>query len=169
MGRFEPKPGLDEAIAVRFGRPKIQTVLRMLTTEAKSRAPETRVWVTMRDERVRKSHFETDAQVIPANLRFKLPNRFGGHDLARHPRDPALPANQREGCRCDDPTLPDLLRDSIHATDAEVVGTRVSGSVETRFARAAESENGTDQDQAAHYMQGALMEIAARLRAGHSG
>lgn len=170
VSHFEPRKGLDEIIAERFGRPAIRRVLDMLTDEAQTRAPAVRVWVTQRDERVRHTHFETDTQVVPDNLRFKIPKTsgIGGFDLARHPRDPALPIEQRINCRCDDPTIEGLLRDSIHATDVDVNGTRASGSVETRFPRAAESENGTDQDAPAHYMLGALMEVAARLRAGQT-
>lgn len=168
MGKFVPARNLDATIAVRFGKPRVERVLRMLTDEAKSRAPGVRAWITARDERVRHSHMEADGQLVPDNLRFKVPSVNGiGTDLARHPRDPNLPIANRANCRCDDPTIGPLLADSIHATDCSVVGNRVSGSVETRFPRAAESENGTDQDAAAHYMQGALTEIAARLKAGH--
>lgn len=169
MGRFEPRAGLDEMIAQRVARPALARILTALRDDARKRAPDTRVWVTVRDERVRRTHFETDSQVIPGNLRFKLPKARGeGHDLARHPRDPDLPIEQRANCRCDDPTIPELLRESIHATDVTVIGTRASGSVETRFPRAAESENGTSEDKAAHYMLGALREISARLRAGQA-
>lgn len=169
MGTFEPRAGLDETIAQRIARPRIARVLDMLRDEARARAPVTRIWVTVRDERVRKTHFETDAQVIPDNLRFKMPRTDGsGHDLARHPRDPNLPIAQRANCRCDDPTIPHLLRESIHAGDVQVVGTRVSGEVYTDFPRAAESEKGTSEDTAAHYMLGALQEVALRLRSGQS-
>lgn len=177
MGRFQPRDGLDELIAQRFGRPKMQQVLDMLTDEAKLRAPECRVWITMRDERVRASHIETDSQVVPDNLRFKVPkvdtgNDINdirvGYDLARHPRDPELPIGNRINCRCSDPPLPQPLKDSIHATDVHVEGARVSGTIETRFPRAAESEFGTDKDHAAHYMTGALRDVAARLRAGQT-
>lgn len=169
-GHLTPAPGLDVTIAQRFARPAVARVLDMLLDEAKARAPQTRVWVTSRDERVRPTHVEADSQVVPDNLRFIL-NKVGGqpgHDLARHPRDPALPAAQAINCRCDDPTVGDFLRESLHASDVDVTGTRVSGQVYTDFDRAAESENGTDEDTAAHYMAGALQEVAARLRAGRS-
>ena len=169
-GRFEPAAGLDNEIARRFGVPAIRRALDMLQDAARANAPETRVWVTMRDERVRKTHVETDAQVIPDNLRFKIPSTKvpGQYDLARHPRDPALPADQRINCRCADPTLPHLLRESIHSTDPILEGPRVSGTVYTRFPRAAESEFGTSEDEAAHFMTNALREVAARLRSGHA-
>lgn len=170
MARFVPKEGLDGIIAQRFGRPAIARVLDMLTDEAKSRAPACRVWVTMRDPLVRAAHVEADAQIIPDNLRFILPKADGsaGHDLARKPRDPNLPIANRINCRCSDPTLQNPLRDSIHATDVDVAGNRVSGSVQTRFPRAAESEFGTTEDDAAKFMQGALDEVAMRLRQGRS-
>jgi hypothetical protein len=167
-GKFEPKAGLDQEIARRFGVPAIRRALDMLQDSARTNAPETRTWVTMRDERVRPSHVKADGQTIPANLRFKLDAKIGGVDLARHPRDPALPEAQRINCRCDDPTLPHLLRESIHSTDPIQEGTVVHGSVYTDFPRAAESEFGTSEDEAAYFMTNALREVAMRLRAGHS-
>lgn len=169
MARFEPSKDLDAQVARRIVAPRLDRALDMLQDEARRGAPVTRVWVTMRDERVRLSHFEADTQVVPDNLRFKLPKTDGtGFDLARRPRDPTLPPEQRYNCRCTDPVLPNLLRDSIHKTDVRVTGNRVHGQVETRFPRAAESEFGTSGDDAAHYMTNALREVAARLAAGHS-
>lgn len=168
-GRFEPKPGLDLVIARRFGVPALHRAVDMLHDAAQSNAPDTRTWVTMRDERVRPSHFEADGQTIPANLRFILDKPDGvGTELARAPRDPALSAANAANCRCDATTLPHPLRESIHKTDVRQEGTRVTGGVETKFPRAAESEFGTGQDQAAHFMTNAVREVAARLRAGHA-
>lgn len=163
--RFEPARGLDVTIARVFGVPAVRKAVAMLETEAKRNAPPVRVWVTMRDERVRASHMDADTQTIPANLRFRLDKASGvGIDLARSPRDPDLPIENRINCRCDDPSLDAPLRDSIHATDVVQTGTRVQGSVETRFPRAAESEFGTDRDTPAYFMTTALHEVAARLR-----
>lgn len=168
--RFEPVQGLDEIIAQRIVRPQVVRALDMLEDEAKRRAPDTRVWVTMRDERVRPTHMDADGQTIPANLRFKIgrPNMPGSYELARHPRDEVLSAGNAAKCRCDDPTIPHLLRESIHSTGVHVTGCVVHGEVETRFPRAAESEFGTSGDEAAHYFTGALREVALRLKSGHS-
>lgn len=163
MNHFEPAKGLDALIARRYGQPKMRRVVQMLTDQVKTNAPEARVWVTMRDERVRKSHMDTDSQVIPTNLKFILPRPGGGHDEAAKPRDPNLPADQRINCRCDDPALPDLIRDSIHATDVQVEGNVVRASVETKFRRAAESEAAKD---GGGWMAAALRDVAQRLRAG---
>lgn len=170
MSHVELIDGLDAVVAERYVKPRVDTALDMLRDTARSGAPATRVWVTMRDERVRQSHFDTDGQVIPANLRFKVPKADGsvGHELARHPGDPTLSAANRINCRCDDPTIPHLLRESIHRTPVTVNGTRVEGSVETRFPRAAESEFGTTEDTAAHFMTNALREVATRLQSGQS-
>lgn len=162
--------GLDLVVAERFVKPRVDTALDMLLDAARTRAPATRVWVTMRDEKVRPTHMGADGQVIPTNLRFKIekpgqPNTF---ELARHPVDEALSPANRYNCRCDDPTIPHLLRQSIVRTLVSVNGTRVEGSVETRFPRAAESEFGTSEDEAAHYMTRALQEVAARLQSGQS-
>lgn len=169
MTHFEVADGLDVVVAQRFVAPRADTALDMLKDAAQTRAPATRAWVTMRDERVRKSHFDTDGQVIPDNLRFKVPKPSGiGVEMARAPRDPNLSAANRYNCRCDDPTIPHLLRVSIVRTPVTVTGTRVDGSVETRFPRAAESEFGTTEDTAAHYMTNALREVALRLQSGQS-
>jgi hypothetical protein len=166
--RFEPRKGLDEEVARRIVAPRVRRALDMLTDSAQAKAPDVKVWVTMRDERVRPSHFTADTQTIPANLRFRLDAADGGTDLAREPRDPNLPIAQRANCRCDAPHLPHVLAESIHATDVQVMGTRVDGSVETRFPRAAESEFGTTEDEAAHFMTNALHEVALRLRSSQA-
>lgn len=157
-------------IAQRIVQPHVRRALDMLEDAARAGAPPTRVWVTMRDERVRKSHMDSDGQVIPGNLRFRVPKADGtpGHDLARHPRDPNLPPANRIGCRCADPTIPHLLAESIHKTEPSIIGTRVEGSVYTRFPRAPESEFGGDGDEPAHFMTNALREVALRLRSSQA-
>jgi hypothetical protein len=40
----------------------------------------------------------------------------------------------------------------------------VVGTVETRFKRAAESENGTTEDTPAHFMLNALRQVAAAMQ-----
>lgn len=177
MARAVLSPGLDVEIANKIARPFVARVLDMLQDEARRGAPSTNVWITARDERVRASHREADAQVVPSNLRFKIPKVAtgddvndirAGFDLARYPRDPDLPVGNRINCRCEAPPLPELLRQSIHRGDVHVEGSRVSGTVETRFPRAAESEFGTSDDDGAYYMTNALREVAARLRASHT-
>ena len=166
--RFEPAKGLDEEIARRVVVPRVRRALDMLQDSAQGNAPAVKTWVTMRDDRVRPSHFEADTQTVPANLRFRLRAADGGVDLARHPRDPNLPAHQAAGCRCSDPETPHLLAESIHKTTVSLVGTRVEGSVYTEFPRAAESEFGGDGDEPAHFMTNALHEVALRLRSGQT-
>lgn len=170
MARTEINGDLDRVIAARFGVPAVRRAVSMLTDSAKANAPGVRVWVTMRDERVRTTHVDADAQMIPDNLRFKVenPKMPGTYELARHPRDPALSKENAINCRCDDPPLQHPLADSIHGTEPTQVGNRVIGTVETRFPRASESEFGTSEDEAAHFMTNALREVAARLRAGQA-
>lgn len=169
MSRVQMADGLDAAIARRFVEPRVNDALDMLRDASARNAPSVRVWVTMRDERVRAAHVHADGQVVPDNLRFILDSADGvGNDLARHPRDPALPIANRINCRCDDPTLTFPLKDSIRRTQVTVTGTRVEGSVETRFPRAAESEFGTARDEAAHFMTNALREVATRMQSGQA-
>jgi hypothetical protein len=179
---FEIATGLDEAVAQHIVRPAIERINTLLSDEAKRRAPEVKVWVTAHDERVRPSHVETDGQAIPENLRFQLPKMIyvskgrgpdghalnpaggykvtpGDYDMAREPRDASLPIAQRANCRCDSPRIPTMLKDSINEQAVVVSGTRVTGGIETRFPRAAESENGTAEDRPAHFMLGAVEQV----------
>lgn len=166
VSRFEPAPDLDARVAVLFARPNVERLNEAVRDIARAKAPDVRIWLTVRDERVRRTHVRTDGQTIPDNLRFKLPVISGvGHDLARHPRDSNLPIAQRANCRCADPVLRGVLAATIHALPAVLQGTRVVAQTETRFPRAAESENGTTEDQGAFFMRDALREVAARLNA----
>ncbi len=55
----------------------------------------TKMWVSMRDDRVRKAHKSVDGTSVPASGVFTV----GGHS-ARYPGDPMLPAGLRINCRC---------------------------------------------------------------------
>lgn len=169
MSHVELIDGLDVVIAERYMKPRVDNALDMLRDAARTRAPGVRVWITMRDERVRRTHVDTDEQTIPANLRFHVPKTDGtGTEMGRFPRDPALHISNRANCRCHDESMSHPLRESIHRTPSMLSGTRVEGSVETRYPRAAESEFGTSEDEAAHFMSGALEEVARRLQSGQS-
>ena len=54
-----------------------------------------KVWLTMRDSRVRSAHAEADGQTVPVQGVFDI----GGFP-ARYPGDPSLPPELRIGCRC---------------------------------------------------------------------
>lgn len=166
MAGFTPRPGLDATIAARYAYPAVDRALDSIQRHAQVKAPGVGVWLTAMDDRVRPSHRDAHGQEVPDNLRFRLPKATGmpGVDLARAPRDPDLPAANREECRCQVGTLPDALKRSIHRTPALLAGTRVSGECYTEFPRAAESEFGTDGDEAAHFMGDALRETAREIR-----
>ncbi len=177
MSRVVLREDLDSIVAEQVVRPRMDDILDMLLRSAQQNAPDVKIWVTMRDDRVRLSHERTDGQAIPANLRFKVPKvntgddindvRFG-HDLARYPRDPSLPIGNRINCRCSAQQAPHMLRQSLHRTQVTVTGTRVEGSVYTDFPRAAESEFGTTEDAPSRFMAKALQEVAIRLQSGIS-
>lgn len=176
VSRFVPAPDLDVRVAAMI-RPRIDRLNEDVRDAARRRAPEVKVWMTMRDERVRRSHILTDGQAIPENLRFKVPKVATGNDindvragfdLARQPRDPALPIGNRIRCRCEAVYLMGVLAASIHSLPSVLQGTRVVAETETRFHRAAESENGTSEDTPAYFMRDALREVAAQLNVrGH--
>jgi len=185
MARFVTRTDLDAIIAASVGRRAVERLKADTTDGARRRAPRAKTWVTARDEHVRPSHVSTDRQTIPDNLRYQLPRMIylrkgrdehgrainpgggysetGGYDLAREPRDPKLPDDQRVRCRCQSVPLPDAVARSIHSTETLVLGSRVRAEVETWFNRAAESEFGTAEDTPARFMAGGAREAAARL------
>ena len=184
MVRVELSRRLEAAVAERVVRPVVERIAEDLREEAARRAPDGSRWETAEDERVRLSHAEADGQVVPDNLRFRLPavayvrkgrgrdgkalNPAGGWkltagwDLARRPGDPDLPLHQRVNCRCRAVRVPGAVASSIVAGPAVVEGARVTAQVWTEFPRAAESEFGTGGDRAARFMRGALEEVSRR-------
>jgi hypothetical protein len=186
VAKVEVFPGLEAEVA-RMIRPAVQDVVDQVEHAAKEKAPAAKVWVTRHDPRVRHSHEVTDGQLIPANLRYKVArvvyirkgrsphgkavNLAGGwriiegeFELARRPLDPALSIENRIRCRCRSIPLPGLVAASIHAGPVMVAGARLSATIATEFPRAAESEFGTDEDQAARFFRGAIEQVAARYR-----
>jgi hypothetical protein len=160
--RFEPAPGLDETVAARFALPFVERLSEELLTISRVYVPDAKVWVTVRDERVRHTHVETDGQVIPENLRYKVPSTKGvGVDLGRQPRDVALPLPNRINCRCASVPLPGLLVPTIVRMPTILSGTRVNGGIESRFPRIGESHEGTSGDPGVPFMRRAIQEVAA--------
>jgi hypothetical protein len=184
--RVELVPHLDRKVAEMVGRPAVDGLADQIRSAARRLAPDGKIWVTAGDERVRPSHRETDGQLIPGNLRYRLPAveyvrkgrgpdgravRPGGwkiiegrFDLARVPRDSALPVHQAINCRCASVAAAGAVARSIHRTPVALAATRASAEVYSRFTRVAESEFGTSEDAGAHFMGGAIREVAARLR-----
>lgn len=165
VSRFEPNPGLDEVVAAKIAYPLVARATEALRDAARGFAPPVKIWVTARDERVRRSHVKTDGQAVPDNLRYKVPKvRGSGVDLGRAPRDLAFPVDNRINCRCESIPVGDLLARSINSLPPVLQGTRVVGTVETRFKRAAESENGTTDDAPAYFMLRALRQVATTIQ-----
>lgn len=175
MGRVVLRKDLETMVAARLVRPKVERILDQMRGEAARRAPDAKTWITAEDERVRYSHEHTHGQTVPANLRYQLPKMTyvshlgylpvpGRYDLAREPRDPDLPDHQTENCRCESLPVPEIMGASIRASAVTVAGPRVTGEIYTRFPRAAESEFGTADDEAAYFMRGALVVAQAAFR-----
>jgi hypothetical protein len=164
--RFEPSPTLDVFVAERFLVPEIERLKVLVRDAARDRAPDGKVWVTARDERVRTTHRHADSQEIPANLRYVLrrPGKAPGTELARVPRDPNLSIGNAINCRCESIPLPGAVARTIHDGPTVIAGTRVRAEITCSYHRAAESEFGGDGDEGAHFMGGAIDEVAARTR-----
>lgn len=172
--RVELRRDLNLVVA-RMAAPTVKRLADTVGDEARRRAPAAKVWISRDDGRVRPSHVKAHGQTIPANLRWKLPNQrvksdgtavvVGGFDLARRPRDPALPADQRIRCRCVGVTLPGLIARRVFVSPPLVAGAQARAQVSVRFLRIVESEFGTSEDRAARFLGGAVDAVAARLRA----
>lgn len=160
--RFEPARDLDARVAAKLAFPFVERLATELIGPAQAYAPDAKVWITFRDEKVRPTHVETDGQTVPENLRYKVPSTTGvGTDLGRKPRDPALPFLNRVECRCESIPLPGVIAASINKMPTILQGTRVEGGIETRFPRAAEAHEGTSDDSSVPFFARAISEVAA--------
>jgi hypothetical protein len=159
-------PGLDALIAQRFLRPRVEQLAAELTEGVRAKAPDASVWVSQQDDRVRSSHREADGQTIPDNLRFAVPKADAdtGVDMARRPRDTALPLPNRAGCRCEAVPVPGVIASLVQTSPPQVRGARVSSRVGVRFPRIAESEFPSDPDGGGGWMRQAASEVASRSR-----
>ncbi len=165
MGRFTPARGLDETVASRFLAPAVDRLAEEVRDEGRRRAPDGKVWLTARDERVRDTHVRTDSQEVPANLRYALPSVTGvGVDLARVPRDPNLPIGNAINCRCDSVPLPGVIARALHKSPTVVAGTRVRAEVTCEYHRVVESEFPSDGDSGGRWLGGAVRDVASRSR-----
>lgn len=170
MTHFVPTADLDQRVAEALLAPRIEHLGSRVEDEAKRGAPDAKTWLSARDERVRPSHVYADGQEVPDNLRYKIPKALddnvatNGFDLARVPRDPALPIANRVNCRCESVPIPQAVARDISRTPTAVMGTVVRTTVTCTYPRAAEAEYGTDEDTGAHFMSGALHAVATEAR-----
>ncbi|GAB2858271.1 hypothetical protein GCM10022221_67210 [Actinocorallia aurea] len=157
MTRVELAADLEERIAALIA-PRVQEVVDEVAVRARENAPDAKVWAHSGDGRVRPSHREAAGAAIPANLRFQLPKMVhqsgaaggwrvvAGFDLARRPRDPALPQHQRDMCRCTVVVVPRGVAAGVRPIPVVQTGPRVVGAVVVEFVRVAESEFPSGED-----------------------
>ncbi len=104
-------PRLDERVAARWAVPEARRLADSLADRVRANVPDAKVWITQRDERVRKTHVKADTQTIPDNLRYILNHPAhadheadgagfdpGTQELAAKPRDPELSIGNRINC-----------------------------------------------------------------------
>jgi hypothetical protein len=169
VGTFTPNPALGTIVATKFGVPAVDRLKNAVRREGQRRAPDGKVWVTARDERVRDSHIATDGQLVPDNLRYILPKSghgtlAAGRDLARAPRDASLPIGNRINCRCASVSVPGAIARTIHTTPTIVVGSRAEARVVVDFPRVVESEFPDQPDRGGGWLRAAVDEVAARSK-----
>jgi hypothetical protein len=170
---FEPRPGLDEDVALRIALPTVRGVAREVASRVRSDAPDGKVWVTAHDERVRPSHVHADGQVAPDNLRYLVPkvntgndvnDIRAGYDQAKAPRDPNLPIGNRINCRCVSVPLRGIIARAVQLDDALASGAHVRARVSVRFPRVVESEHPSEPDRGGSWFRRAVEETAAGMR-----
>lgn len=59
-----------------------------------------KMWMTQRDERVRHTHEDMDGVKVKSGEDFRVPRSKGGYDLAQHPADSRMSAENVINCRC---------------------------------------------------------------------
>lgn len=171
MTRLVVDRGLDARLAASPGLQRaVGKVAQAVAAQGRANAPDGALWVTARDERVRRSHVRADRQEIPANLRFHVPkvdtgddanDQRSGFDLAAAPRDPSLPIGNRIACRCARVPLPGAIAARIHVSDTRTVGLQVSARVSVGYPRVAGSEFGEDGDPGSRWLGRAGQTVAA--------
>lgn len=165
MGGLELRGDLEEMVAAKFARPAVARLLDEAAEQVRRRAPEAKVWVTARDEKVRPTHVQADSQTIPDNLRYRVPHPTLADELARHPGDPNLSPANRQNCRCTSAALPGAIAATVAKGPVLVTGTTVRGEVSATFHRVVESEYPSQGDSGGGWMRAALRATAATTRA----
>uniref|UniRef100_UPI003F49AE44 hypothetical protein n=1 Tax=Streptosporangium sp. CA-235898 TaxID=3240073 RepID=UPI003F49AE44 len=174
MGKARITPGLTARLAAGPVRRKVERITAAAAAETRDRAPDAKTWTTAPDGRARPSHAHADGQTVAENVSYKLPKAATapdgtpviapGYDYASRPRDPRLPRQQSDGCRCHSIPLPGELARATRITPVVVTPGRVSASVVCEYHRVVEAEFGSSQDAGAHFMGQAAQVVAARYR-----
>jgi hypothetical protein len=181
MATAQIAPGLAERAAAAV-TDRVRAYADEVAAEVRRNAPGGKGWLTSHDERVRKSHAAVDALQhdpnlpgeIPDNLRYQLPKMTyvrrvgweitGGYDLAREPRDPNLPPEQKMQCRCESVTLPGAVARATRTGDVSIQGQRVTTDVTVTYPRIAESEHPDSGDSGGGWFRRSALDVAARHR-----
>jgi hypothetical protein len=164
VATFRPGNNLNARVAEHWGRPAVERITRALAERVMANAPAGEVWITARDERVRPTHRDADAQLIPANLRFILEKPCGvGHELARAPRDPELSEGNRINCRCVSTDIAGAIAQGVSTDGPRLEGARVRGTVTVKFPRVVESENPGAADGGGGWVARSIREAADQL------
>jgi hypothetical protein len=168
MTKIELRGDLDTVVAAQFARPAVLRLRDLTAEHLRGLSPAAKVWLSHRDDRVRRAHHDVDGQEVPANLRFHVPRRDGGgFELATEPRDPHLSEGNREHCRCQAETLPLVIARTVSTGSVLAQGPRVSATVTVGpFPRLLESEYPTGGDGGGGWAALAGRRAADEFRAG---
>jgi len=176
MGSFTPVPGLEELVAAMVA-PEVQRIADRVTNAARQFAPPTKTWVSMGDDRVRKTHVQTHGQEVPDNLRFAVPSMdwdrkhrgVGPTTYMRFPKDETSRAVANlKNCRCVPRLDPQGIAKGINASQVTVAGKVVRVRVVCEGNLVVESEFGDVYPggliaKGAHFMARATAAVAAVL------
>jgi hypothetical protein len=175
-GRFIPVPGLEEMVAAMVA-PEVHRIGKRVEAQAKVLAPPTKTWVTMADEKVRRTHVDTEGQEVPGNLRFEVPSMdwdrrhrgLGEKTYMKAPKDETSRAVANiKNCRCTMALDPDGIGRGINAGEPVIEGNLVRVTVVCEGNKVAQSEFGDVYPggliaPGAHFMARAAAAVAAEL------
>lgn len=173
MPTFTMARGADTKLAHLIVAPALTELARAAADGAKTAAPPNKVWITVADEQVRRTHREAHGQAVPENLRFSLHSPEHGQDtegsqweLGFEPRDEVgFTAGNVINCRCTAflGGYEGSLASHISAKQARAARLQVRATVDCDHPLCVNAEFGNSVDAGARYMAAGLRAARARL------
>jgi hypothetical protein len=173
MPKFTMARGADTKLAALIVGPALTELAQAAADGAKAAAPPNKVWVTVADEQVRRTHREAHDQAVPENLRFSLHTPEHGQDTAGTqwelgiaPRDEAgFSKGNTINCRCEAflGGYEGSLASHITAKQARAARLQVRATVDCDHPLCVNAEFGNSVDPGARYLAAGLRAARARL------
>lgn len=173
MPKFTMAAGAETKLARLIVAPALTELAKAAANGARVAAPPNKVWITVFDDQVRRTHREAHNQAVPENLRFSLHTPEHGQDTAGSqwelgfaPRDEVgFSAGNIINCRCQaflgGPE--GSLASHISAGQGRAARLQVRATVDCDHPLCVNAEFGNGTDQGARFMAAGLRAARARL------